>query len=100
MRATSVRSGHWTGLLFSEEGIAEETVQLLNNWVDGMYIITRRDQVTKYHIPTENNCEQCHGSRVPGVPEPALRASNTTILDWFPLFKIFIKHISSYVTLI
>lgn len=49
--------------------IAVKSVSLLNDWIDGKYLITRRDQVTKYHMPTENNCKQCHGSNVPSVPE-------------------------------
>jgi len=49
--------------------VAVKTVELLNDWVDGKYKITRRDQVRMYHMPTENNCKQCHGSNVPGVPE-------------------------------
>ena len=49
--------------------VAVKTVQLLNEWVDGKYKITRRSQVRMYQMPTENRCEKCHGSSVPPVPE-------------------------------
>jgi hypothetical protein len=49
--------------------VAMKTIQLLNDWTDGRYKITRRSQVKMYQMPTDNNCIQCHGSNIPGVPE-------------------------------
>ena len=49
--------------------VAMKTVQLLNDWVDGKYKITRRSQVQMYQMPADNKCGQCHGSNIPVVPE-------------------------------
>ena len=53
--------------------VAIKTVELLNDWVDGKYKITRRSQVKMYQMPTENNCKQCHGTETPPVPEYGYR---------------------------
>lgn len=61
--------GRWERCARVTADVAMKAVQLLNDWVDGKYRQARRFQVKMYQMPTENNCKQCHGSRIPEVPE-------------------------------
>ena len=53
---------------------ADVTAQLvthLNEWKDGTYKTKGVSPAAKYGIPTQYNCTECHGSKVPSPPQAA-----------------------------
>ncbi len=49
--------------------MAIRTVELLNDWADGKFRAAHTSPVMSNHIPSQNNCSDCHGQNVP-TPGP------------------------------
>jgi hypothetical protein len=48
--------------------IAMKTAQLLNNWADGKYKPVHGSQAKTYQMTSQNNCTDCHGTKIPKLP--------------------------------
>lgn len=49
--------------------VAAKTVTFLNEWADGKFGMVQESQIKLYSIPAQNNCTDCHGARIPNLPE-------------------------------
>lgn len=48
--------------------VARHTVELLNEWASGKYKPVHGSQAKMYQMTSQNNCTDCHGSNIPGIP--------------------------------
>ncbi|WP_456475584.1 C-GCAxxG-C-C family protein [Candidatus Pyrohabitans sp.] len=48
--------------------VAVKTVELLNDWADGKYKPVHGSQAKTHQMPSQNNCVDCHGSKIPKLP--------------------------------
>ena len=45
--------------------VAIKTVEFLNAWADGKFTPAHKEPVMTNHIPSQNNCDECHGQDIP-----------------------------------
>ena len=45
--------------------MAMKTLELLNLWADGKFVATTKSPVMANEIPSQNNCTDCHGDKIP-----------------------------------
>ena len=50
--------------------VARKTIELLNAWSDGKFKAVNKSPVGLNEIPSQNNCTDCHGSKVPSTSGP------------------------------